>query len=214
MQHVHADADHDAGQAVRAGSTASSRMPATLAPSTSTSFGHLSCSRAPRRRPRRRAPSANRDAGSGGADRRFEREPGGEAERRRPRLRDGHDEEQARRKIAARRLPGAAAPSVPGGLRLRDDPEPAGIPGPGARPGLAAGRADRVVSGEAIAACVRLGPSAKAIQKRLWAAAPAASTSGEAITTKTSISTPEIAEHGLQLGGHPLERSRPARRNT
>ena len=66
-----------------------------------------------------------------GVERVGQRQPGNEAERGGKAKLGSRDEQQRRRKIALGRRPGAAAPAAPAFLLLGDDPQFAGIAGPG-----------------------------------------------------------------------------------
>ena len=112
---VDADADDQREASDQASASASSRMPAILAPSSSTSFGHL-------RRRRSAGPSMPSRAIVHGERRRHradsfvERKAGDEAKGGGDRRLIVDDEQQARSEIAGRRRPGAAAAAAAGGL--------------------------------------------------------------------------------------------------
>ena len=115
VAHVDADADHDVASCRPAASTASSRMPATFAPSKSTSFGHLRATR--RRSPaRHRAPCRARARARSRGSPLSSARPAAKPSVAECGLRLRLDEEQACREIAARRLPGPAAAAMAGRL--------------------------------------------------------------------------------------------------
>ena len=155
MQHVDADPDHDVAPA-SGRVTASSRMPATLAPSTRTSFGHL---RLARRSALCAPSSAMLSRSEGGRADRFasSARPGDEAERRRCGAAPcGWTRSRLAARLPRRRLPGAAAAAMAGRLLAGDDPEPAGIARRRPVERLRAGRADRLEGREPIAGGERL----------------------------------------------------------
>ena len=131
---VDAEADDD-GEAVRRGSRApSSRMPASLAPSSRRSFGHLSARRgAPMRRERAATASCRASAGD-------------EAElRRERRRRTGRSAAGWRRDCPAATPRCGPCRPLPARLLARDDPEPRrDRPARAARERLVVGRADAV----------------------------------------------------------------------
>ena len=188
---------------LRARLTASSRMPATLAPSSRTSFGHLSRSRAAapgsavERHARARCWARSRGSPLSSA------RPAAKPSVAEPRLRSGSDEEQARGEVAARRLPGAGR----GGRGPRSAPARRPRAGRDRRP--SPGRAPRVlvepivvVGGEPIAR--RRAPWAERkshAQKRLCAAAPGRLDERRGDDDEDEHQDAGDAEHGAQLGG-------------
>ena len=191
-------------------------MPASLAPSASTSFGHFSSKRL------RPGAAAAIDADADAAvrhDRRQrigQRQPGDEAERGGKLQLATADQQQRRGKIAVRGFPVAAAPAAPALLALRDDPQPAGI-AVAARAPAPAGWSSR--PSRALRACIRRG----------WRSAPVQSSSEERLGGGLAPSRRPCrrspahveqheragqAEHGAQLDRHRLEGRRPARRTT
>ena len=195
---IDADADHDR-QAVGPLS-ASSRMPASLLPSASTSFGHLSCTS---------APGAHKLHGF------IEREAGDKAERRSDRrARRPCHQETARRNCPARR-PFAPAPATPAGLQRGHDPERPALAGARARKastirGIEASKASSVCP-----ASLAREPSAKAIsQNSDLAAAVAASSKRRRINEEQEIEQAGDAQHRALLKRHRLEALHADRRNT
>ena len=87
--------------------------------------------------------------------------------------------EHAGRKIAARRNPGAIAPSAPGGLVIRHQPQRPLLAGLGAREPFRVGRADAVERNQPVARGLRLRAERERHQNSDFAAADAADTSGE-----------------------------------
>ena len=106
--------------------------------------------------------------------------------------------EQACKQIAGLGGPGIAAPSAPGGLALRHDPERALLARTRARQSFGIGRAERVKRNET-GACVRVG--IKVHQNSDFAAAAAALMSGDGYTKKNSMNTPLIPSTSLRRPG-------------
>ena len=211
---VDADADRRPRAGRRRACSPSSRMPASLAPSSSTSFGHFSARRSaapPPSRPMR--PSV-------GATARVhrERQPGDEAERRgdapaRRRI----DEQQAWRRDCPRGVaqarPRRPRPAV---CSLRDDPEVGRDRPPRARASASALVEPTVVEGlEAVAAPRGRGRASNAIASEeglggeLRGAADRAGDEDEEQDEGAAD-----AEHDAQLDRPSARSRRPARRNT
>ena len=217
MSHdIDADADRDRRSGRPSSSADSSRMPASLAPAASTSFGHFSSKRLPSRALPPSRPIATRPFGTTASSASASASPA-----TKPSVAASFSSPPATRssvaaRLPSRRRPGAAAPAAPAFLPLGDDPELARVTCPRVLQRHRVGGADRVMRLEPEAFRRRRSEPAEtpSRQKNVLAAASAIGADRTADQHVEQHEGAGDAEHERAVRRPSARSRRPARRTT